>query len=131
MRHLSSEQREALEQALRARSIVLRSEITAALRQQDTPETAHLANRFEETGDDVLADIEISLDIASVERDMAELRRVVLALNTIRSPGYGLCSDCGAAIPMARLQAEPAALRCVGCQEKYEHSHAGGTHSSL
>jgi len=131
MRHLNAEQRDALEQALRARSIVLRGEITAALRQQDTPETAHLANRFEETGDDVLADIEISLDIASVERDMDELRRVVHALNTIRSPGYGLCSDCSAAIPVARLQAEPAALRCLACQEKYEHSHAGGMHSSL
>ncbi|OGA01495.1 MAG: hypothetical protein A3H35_08580 [Betaproteobacteria bacterium RIFCSPLOWO2_02_FULL_62_17] len=131
MSQLTLEQRKSLEQALRVRSIVLRGEITAALRQQDTPETAHLANRFEETGDDVLADIELSLDIASVERDMGELRSVVEALGRIDSPGYGICSDCDAAIPFARLQAEPAARRCVACQERHEHSHAGGTHSSL
>lgn len=131
MRHLTTEQRESLERALKERSVVLRSEITAALRQQDTPETAHLANRFEETGDDVLADLELSLDIASVERDMDELRRVLKALRRIQSPGFGKCGDCDAAIPFARLQAEPAALRCVACQGKYEHSHAGGMHSSL
>ena len=101
MRHLSIEQRKSLEQSLKARLAVLRGEITAALRQQDTPETAHLANRFEETGDDVLADIELSLDIASVERDMGELRSVVEALGRIDSPGYGICSDCDAPIPFA------------------------------
>ena len=131
MRHLSIEQRKSLEQSLKARLAVLRGEITAALRQQDTPETAHLANRFEETGDDVLADIELSLDIASVERDMGELRSVVEALGRIDSPGYGICSDCDAPIPFARLQAEPAARRCIACQGRHEHSHAGGMHSSL
>ena len=131
MRHLSIEQRKSLEQSLKSRLAVLRGEITAALRQQDTPETAHLANRFEETGDDVLADIELSLDIASVERDMGELRSVLEALGRIDSPGYGICTDCDAAIPFARLQAQPAARRCVSCQERHEHSHAGGMHSSL
>jgi DnaK suppressor protein len=131
MSYLTTEQRESLERALKLRLGVLRREITVALRQKDTPETMHLANRFEETGDDVLADIELSLDIATVERDLAELRSVLKALGRINSPGYGACSDCEADIPLARLRAEPAALRCVECQERYEHSHAGSAHSSL
>ena len=131
MHTLTIEQREALERALKERSVVLRAEITAALRQKDTPETLHLANRLEESGDEVLADLELSLDIAAVERDMGELRRVSQALGRIHSPEYGVCNDCDADIPFARLQAEPAALRCVTCQERHEHSHAGGRHSSL
>jgi RNA polymerase-binding transcription factor DksA len=44
---------------------------------------------------------------------------------------YGSCVDCGAEIELARLRAEPAAERCVDCQEAYERTHAGGTHSTL
>ena len=30
------------------------------------------------------------------------------------------CEDCGNPIPAARLKANPAALRCVPCQTKFE-----------
>jgi DnaK suppressor protein len=30
---------------------------------------------------------------------------------------YGVCEDCGKAIPQKRLEAVPWALRCVACQE--------------
>jgi len=36
---------------------------------------------------------------------------------------YGMCLDCGNDIPFARLQAYPAAKRCVECQRKYELAH--------
>ena len=131
MRYLTIEQRESLEQSLRERATQLRGEISGALRQQDTAETLHLANRLDETGDDALADLEISLDIASVERDMGELRNVIQALGRIHTPEFGVCSDCEAEIPFRRLEVEPTALRCVTCQDRYEHSHTGAEHSSL
>lgn len=31
------------------------------------------------------------------------------------------CEDCDKPIPQARLKANPAAIRCVPCQTKYEH----------
>jgi RNA polymerase-binding transcription factor DksA len=31
---------------------------------------------------------------------------------------YGVCSDCGRGIPIARLRARPFATRCVSCAEK-------------
>ena len=33
---------------------------------------------------------------------------------------YGICSDCGRGIPLARLRARPSATRCVACAEKAE-----------
>jgi DnaK suppressor protein len=37
---------------------------------------------------------------------------------------YGLCTDCGAEIGYARLQAFPTAKRCIGCQENREKTKA-------
>lgn len=31
-----------------------------------------------------------------------------------------ICSECGATIPFARLEAEPTAERCIDCQGKLE-----------
>lgn len=34
-------------------------------------------------------------------------------------------ADCGEPIPPARRKANPAAIRCVDCQEIYERRHRG------
>jgi DnaK suppressor protein len=34
------------------------------------------------------------------------------------------CEDCGKPIPKARLKANPAAIRCVPCQTKYERKES-------
>ena len=44
-----------------------------------------------------------------------ELSRIAKALDQIKNGIYGSCLDCGAAIPMARLQAYPFADRCIRC----------------
>jgi DnaK suppressor protein len=38
------------------------------------------------------------------------------ALQRIEAGGYGICVDCGAAVPEGRLEAKPEAARCVACQ---------------
>ncbi|WP_432257342.1 TraR/DksA family transcriptional regulator [Cupriavidus sp. TMH.W2] len=35
----------------------------------------------------------------------------------------GVCIDCQQAIPFARLQAYPAAMRCTACQNLHEQRH--------
>jgi DnaK suppressor protein len=37
------------------------------------------------------------------------------ALDQIKNNTYGVCADCGEAIPMARLEAYPFADRCIRC----------------
>jgi DnaK suppressor protein len=63
------------------------------------------------------------------ERDVAaaltaaeqrELQAAGAALQRLTQGAYGLCSDCGAAIPFDRLKVEPSALRCVPCETTHE-----------
>ena len=60
--------------------------------------------RADDIGDDVSADV-------LVELDQAELSR------------YGICADCGAAIPYDRLLYAPAAERCLDCQARHEKTY--------
>ena len=39
--------------------------------------------------------------------------------------GQADCADCGEPIPAARRVANPAAIRCIDCQEIYERRHRG------
>lgn len=61
-------------------------------------------------------DLEFALD----EHETAELRLLDAALERIRAGTYGRCIDCGEPIALARLQAAPAAPRCVVCQQSSE-----------
>lgn len=65
------------------------------------------------------------------ERETAELAAIDAALARIADGSYGQCSSCGVDIPTARLHANPAALRCVTCQDKLEHAHGGAARPSL
>jgi DnaK suppressor protein len=51
--------------------------------------------------------------------DYLQLKLVEAALARVDSQEYGVCIDCGDAIPRGRLEAIPWALRCVGCQELF------------
>ncbi len=88
---------------------------------------AELAERSGEIGDDLrgpldadyseqavdLADDEALEGVDAVLR--AEARQISLALARIDNGTYGTCTNCGATIALARLEAEPAATRCIAC----------------
>jgi DnaK suppressor protein len=63
------------------------------------------------------------LRYAEAGRDMGELREIDAARARLEDGGFGFCTDCGAEIPRARLEALPAAARCIACQERYEQAH--------
>lgn len=44
-----------------------------------------------------------------------EISQIAKALDQIKNSTYGICVDCGATIPMARLVAQPFADRCIRC----------------
>jgi DnaK suppressor protein len=45
----------------------------------------------------------------------ARLSELDAARERLRNDSYGTCEMCGAPIPRARLEAQPAARRCVSC----------------
>ncbi|CAJ0817985.1 TraR/DksA family transcriptional regulator [Ralstonia flaminis] len=49
-----------------------------------------------------------------------ELAQVDATRQRMQEEQYGICVDCGEAIPFLRLQAQPTALRCLTCQAERE-----------
>lgn len=60
--------------------------------------------------------------VGDTVRDEAHLHDVDLALARMDNGTYGMCSDCGARIPMERLRAMPTARYCINCQKSEEHA---------
>ena len=66
---------------------------------------------------------ERDIEFAMSAHETAELNDLANALKRLDAGQYGICTDCAAAIPVARLDAYPAALRCVTCQRAFETAH--------
>ena len=58
--------------------------------------------------------------IASQQQASTQLRKVEQALQRIDAGDYGACLECGEAIALARLEAQPEAELCIGCQQACE-----------
>jgi RNA polymerase-binding transcription factor DksA len=101
------------------------SDLAAKLRAR----LAELTERSDEIGDDLrgpldadyaeqavdLADDEALEGVDEVLR--AEARQIGFALTRIDNGTYGSCTNCGERIALARLEAEPAATRCIKCAD--------------
>jgi DnaK suppressor protein len=113
---MDKKSRDTLRKRLEARAAQLRSEVDAALHAPDARQALGLPNHRIEVDDEAIADLETSLDIASVERDARELEEVGAALARIDGPNFGLCADCAEPIAWERLLAQPQTKRCVKCK---------------
>jgi DnaK suppressor protein len=107
-------------QLLEQRALQLRTEVAAGARSVRAPEGMHDKPDFEEEADNWARS---HVGDAELDRDLAELEQVEAARRRIDEGRYGLCADCGDAIDVQRLHAEPAALRCLACQGRFEHAH--------
>jgi RNA polymerase-binding transcription factor len=112
-----------LGRAIEERRETLAAEVRREVaRARDEP-FAEIAGAVHDTGDEAVADLVADLDNAEVTRDLAELRELSAAHARIADGSYGVCADCGADIPVARLRAQLAALRCFACQERHEKTY--------
>jgi RNA polymerase-binding protein DksA len=50
------------------------------------------------------------------------LEEVDQALHKLDNGTYGRCDECGAEIPLERLEARPQATLCIQCKSKVEHT---------
>jgi phage/conjugal plasmid C-4 type zinc finger TraR family protein len=57
-------------------------------------------------------------------RYRGELEQLNAARERLQQHSYGICIDCGEAIPFLRLQAQPTAMRCLSCQTALERRRA-------
>ena len=127
------DQQQALEfkTQLQERADRLRDEVetTRAKAVEETP--GQVADRARDIEDDSFATLIVDTNLTEIERDVDELRLIDSALQRISAGTYGSCADCNKDIPVARLNAEPTAERCIQCQELFEKTHASARTPSL
>jgi DnaK suppressor protein len=51
-----------------------------------------------------------------------EISKIARALDQMKNGTYGICVDCGTSIPLARLEAQPFADRCIRCATAAENA---------
>lgn len=54
---------------------------------------------------------------ASEARRLARIRQLQFTLSRLQDEEFGYCVECGEFIGIARLDIDPAALRCVACAQ--------------
>jgi DnaK suppressor protein len=110
-----------MRKTLLARAQVLRDE-TAEVDEGRTEAIEAARDAVEDAGDEAEMRRNDEVRGAEEQRDLTELSAVDAALARIESGTYGVCVDCGVDIPPARLQAQPAAPRCIACQTQAEQA---------
>jgi RNA polymerase-binding transcription factor DksA len=102
----------------------LRVLIDEEIIRQEREDYKEILGQVRDSGDDAVVDVIADLNIAGLTRELEEFGDITAALQRIQSGSYGVCTDCGAGIEKARLDAYPAAPRCLTCQEHYEATYA-------
>lgn len=115
--------RQQLQQQLQGRRAALDAQRRAHLAGESRAE--HARDVLLQDGDDApRRDADRTVDFDRTDRDAVALAEIDQALLRLQAGGYGQCHDCGDAIPLARLQLAPQALRCVACESALEHGRS-------
>lgn len=116
---LSHDQRAVLANLLQAKQLDLQRGRAVQLQGQSQAESARqtLLQDPDDTSQRA-GDQEVAGTVANI--DSGEFNAVSSALQRIHRAGYGLCTDCQAAIPFDRLRLAPQTLRCAACQTLHE-----------
>lgn len=105
---------------LEARAAELRAEVGALRDEEAADLTRTPGGPVEDDGERGEEAARHAVRHAEQGRDTQELQAIGDALDRLDAGRYGECVDCGCDIPLARLQAEPSAARCVACQQRAE-----------
>ncbi|HEX7060849.1 MAG TPA: TraR/DksA family transcriptional regulator [Woeseiaceae bacterium] len=127
---LSRDEVVGIKTRLTERADYLRRDIQRELRKYENESYTQLAERVADPGDQAWADVVADMNLAEVTRDVGELRLIDRALERLAEGNYGICIACGDRIDPGRLEANPAAIRCLECQREHE-ARSMQTRSSL
>lgn len=129
MAELTTQDLDTLRRQLDARERLLRGEVAALDAERDEADTSPTRD-VQDAGDQGEARIREAVRGVEQDRDLEELQAIAQARDRMAAGTYGECIDCGSDIPLARLKAQPTALRDVACQARWEEKWAG-THPSV
>lgn len=121
---LTDEQIERFRTSLESRLKGLRQGVQEEVVRSDSEHFTDVAGEVHDQEEASVAHLVIDLDLANIDRHVQEIRAIEAALLRIARGEYGICLDCGQPIPIARLEANPTAERCISCQVDYERTEA-------
>jgi DnaK suppressor protein len=111
---------ESVKQQLMQRLAQLRQEVERDQAAEEEVRQRHGAHEVLDAGE-LASDTALAEVLGSSEEIPArEALYLEAALQRLAEGTYGICTDCHRQIPTARLKAEPACPRCLGCQQAYE-----------
>ena len=113
-------QHDQLRRALEERRTLLLEELRRDAGRLREERFGELAGPVHDLGDESIAALLSDVGNAELSRDVEELREVEAARRRLAEGAYGICVDCGEAIPMARLKVHPFADRCIRCATALE-----------
>jgi len=122
---LTPEQVQELRKRIEDRRRALAAELRGDADRARKESYGALAGATHDSGDESVADLLADIGQAELSRDLAELRDLEAARLRLAGGSYGICTDCGVDIGYERLRANPAAMRCVKCQARYEKTYSG------
>lgn len=92
----------------------------AALEAESAGESSELSHVDQHPADTASELSDNDREVALVEAAEARKAEAVAALARLDAGTYGVCVDCGKAIPEARLEFRPEAARCLEDQSAFE-----------
>ena len=107
---------------LDAREAQLRDEVRRLAGEEFDPRDGVPMDYIEDAGEQAEQRARRTVRRAEQERDISELRAIAGARERMAHGTYGQCVDCGTDIPIARLEIEPWAARCIPCQQRSERT---------
>ena len=120
---LTREERAELDQLIRREHKRLMAELREEIEQSRQETFGAVEGGVGDSADEAVADLLSDLDTAEITRDLGDIRALEAAMARLADGTYGRCIGCGLDIGVARLRVQPAARRCVVCQELYEKTH--------
>jgi phage/conjugal plasmid C-4 type zinc finger TraR family protein len=132
MSHLSPDDLSAIRAALKTQHESLLQQVRHDLDESGRTQYAEVLGRTSgDSSDEALAVTLGDLSAARLDHEMRHLREMEIAMARVNAADFGECVECGTAIPVARLVANPAATRCIACQEVFEKTYRGQGHGSI
>ena len=90
------------------------------LHQEMQQNRKNLAPPTADEGGMVQRNVAREVDQTLTDLDADDLSRIDRALKAMADGSYGVCGECGCAIPYERLKVEPQTEHCVVCKGRWE-----------
>lgn len=100
----------------------LQQEIHDELIKEGSSSALSLAGKVHDKQEESLSEMLTEINLGLLKQHQHELKNLETALRRMENGEYGTCIDCDAPIAIARLKANPTAIRCISCQAKHEQA---------